>query len=106
MLRPGRSANNAALTDGMDFTNSTVFGQSSTADDPGPLRGMPAVVALHDAGGGKWEVELRDGTDPQSVLQGCFEKAVRLRSFDAAEASLHDVFVKLVGSDAREASFR
>ncbi len=77
-----------------------------TADDPGPLRRMPAVAALHDAGGGKWEVELREGTDPQSLLQACFEMPVRLRSFDAAEPSLHDVFVKLVGTDAREATFR
>jgi ABC-2 type transport system ATP-binding protein len=77
-----------------------------TSDDPAPLRALPGVSALHDAGGGKWEVELRDGVDPQSILQACFQAPVRLRSFDAAEPSLHDVFVDLVGSGAREASFR
>ncbi len=78
----------------------------ATADDPSPLRALPSVAALHDVGGGQWEVELREGTDPQAVLRACFETPVRLRSFDAAEPSLHDVFVKLVGSGAREASFR
>jgi ABC-2 type transport system ATP-binding protein len=77
-----------------------------TADDASPLRALPSVASVRDAGGGKWEVELREGGDPQAVLQACFERPVRLRSFDAAEASLHDVFVKLVGNEAREASFR
>jgi ABC-2 type transport system ATP-binding protein len=40
------------------------------------------------------------------VLQACFEAGIRLRRFDHSEASLHDVFVRLVGPEAREASFR
>ncbi len=80
--------------------------QFETADDPAPLRGLSGVAGLNAQGEGRWEVELHDGADPQAILQACFEIPVRLRSFNAAEPTLHEVFVKLVGDQAREASFR
>ena len=80
--------------------------QLETADDPASLRTLPGVAALKEQGGGRWEIELRDGADPQAVLQACFEHPVRLRSFNAAEPALHEVFMKLVGDQAREAAFR
>lgn len=55
---------------------------------------------------GAWELELRDGSDPQRILEACFHNKVRLRQFDHSEPSLHDVFVRLVGPDAREAAVR
>ncbi len=77
-----------------------------TDDDPAPLRGVPGVTGLISDGPGAWQVELSEGADPQLVLRACFERAIRLRTFNAAEPSLHDVFMKLVGPSAREASFR
>jgi ABC-2 type transport system ATP-binding protein len=77
-----------------------------TQDDPEPLRRLTAVTGLEGKGGGRWELELREGADPQEVLRGCFEAPIRLRSFAAAEPTLHEVFVKLVGDQAREATFR
>ena len=51
-----------------------------------------------DAGAaGHWEVELRENGDPQEVLQACFARGIRLRSFNQAEPSLHEVFMRLVG---------
>lgn len=77
-----------------------------TDDDPAPLRTLPGVASLEPGGPGEWQVELREGTDAQSILRACFEQSIRLRSFNASEPSLHDVFMKLVGPTAREASFR
>jgi len=62
--------------------------------------GEPANGAAH------WELELRENADPQSVLQWCFEQRIRLHSFNQLDPSLHEVFVRLVGSEAKEASFR
>lgn len=75
-------------------------------DDPSPLRALPGVEALLEEGPNAWQLELRENTDPQTVLQACFANSIRLRSFSSAEPSLHDVFMKLVGPSAREASFR
>lgn len=77
-----------------------------TDDDPAPLRQVPGVAGLNPEGAGSWQVELSEGADPQLVLRACFEHSIRLRTFNAAEPSLHDVFMKLVGPSAREASFR
>lgn len=75
-------------------------------DDPSVLMDVPGVASVHGVGPGRWQVRLAERADPQGVLRACFERSIRLRSFDAAEPSLHDVFVTLVGEGAREARFR
>ncbi|HYV28002.1 MAG TPA: ATP-binding cassette domain-containing protein [Candidatus Eisenbacteria bacterium] len=97
-----------------------------TEDDIAPLRQLrevaslrqiePAVIAPanpasansnpYSNGTGKWELELKENFDPQSILQFCFEQKIRLRSFNQTEPGLHEVFVRLVGPEAREAGFR
>ena len=41
-----------------------------------------------------------------AILRACFERGIQLRGFHQTEVTLHDVFVRLVGPEAREASFR
>ncbi|MBL7009492.1 MAG: ATP-binding cassette domain-containing protein [Planctomycetes bacterium] len=53
-----------------------------------------------------WEFKLRDGHDPQDLLQACFERQIRLRRFDRRDPDLHEVFVHLVGPEAKEATHR
>ena len=107
-----------------------------TEDDVGPLRQLAEVVSLtqmpqnnHPNGAPKpaspgsasippalsgnghvepnrWEIELCEQADPQAILQTCFSRGIRLRSFNQSEPTLHDVFVHLVGPEAREASHR
>lgn len=83
-----------------------------TDDDIAPLRELPAVLAARtfEAGNGApdshWELELRDHADPQAILQTCFARGIRLRSFNQSEPTLHEVFMRLVGPEAKEASFR
>lgn len=75
----------------------------TAAGDLSSLGSLPAVVGVARVGPNEWDVALQPGADPQSVLAGCFTLGLPLLSFHATEPSLHDVFVHLVGTDAREA---
>jgi len=86
-----------------------------TEDDVAPVRQSADVLSIntvekngeaHKNGSGQWELELRENADPQAILQLCFEHKIRLRSFNQSDPTLHDVFVRLVGPEAKEASFR
>ncbi len=76
-----------------------------------PLRAMPGVIGatpLEVAEQGApsatalWELQIDEQLDPQLLLQRCFEHGIALSRFEHTQPSLHDVFVHLVGSDARE----
>lgn len=91
-----------------------------TDDDVSPLREMPEVLSMQPkldgpaagglaagpARGSQWELQMRDNADPQSILQACFAKGIRLRHFHHSDPTLHEVFVELVGPEAKEASLR
>jgi ABC-2 type transport system ATP-binding protein len=90
-----------------------------TEDDLGPVRDLKEVISMmpdqspdgeadHKAGQpcSRWELQIRENADPQTILQACFAHGIRLRSFNHADPTLHEVFMQLVGPAAREASFR
>jgi ABC-2 type transport system ATP-binding protein len=87
-----------------------------TDDDIAPLRGLNGVLsvspvetapgAIGTNGSTHWELQIGENADPQAILQVCFAKGIRLRGFNQTDPSLHDVFMRLVGPEAREASFR
>ena len=88
-----------------------------TTDDISPIRNLTAVASVRplpdskDINAGKelpgcWEVLLRDKAEAHAVLEACFAHRIRLRRFDQTDPSLHDVFVQLVGPEAREAAAR
>jgi len=90
--------------------------QVETSDDIGPIRELSEVLSispLGQANGGsqngpvaRWELQIRENADPQAILQACFARGIRLRSFNQSDPSLHDVFVHLVGPEAKETTFR
>lgn len=53
-----------------------------------------------------WELELHEHAEPQAILQLCFARGIRLRSFSQSDPTLHEVFVRLVGADAKEAGLQ
>ncbi|MGO9201545.1 MAG: ABC transporter ATP-binding protein [Limisphaerales bacterium] len=89
-----------------------------TEDDIAPLRDLAEVSAARplprakgqahggDQGVLQWELELRENSDPQVILQTCFNRRIRLKSFNQSEPTLHDVYMRLVGPEAKEAAFR
>lgn len=70
------------------------------------LEGVNAIEALHDSHAGGYAIEVSEGLKPQDILQHCHEKNILLTRFEFSEPSLHDVFVHLVGEEAREHAAR
>lgn len=68
--------------------------------DGAVLNGLPGVVRVNDSGK-QAELTLESGADSQAILARLVGK-VKVRRFDIREPSLHEVFVRAVGGDARE----
>ena len=84
-----------------------------TADDVDSLRAVKGVEDIspfktNDDGSTSnlWQVRVSEQADPQDILQQFFENDIKLNRFEFSEPSLHDVFVHLVGDEAREHEFR
>ena len=87
-----------------------------TCDEVAPLRDLAEVVSIRPLtppsdrltpeGAAPWELELGENADPQAILQACFSRGIRLHSFNQSDPTLHEVFMRLVGPEAKEASFR
>lgn len=54
----------------------------------------------------QWQIHISEKLNPQDILRSCFELNISLSRFEFTEPSLHDVFVHLVGDEAREHAFR
>jgi ABC-2 type transport system ATP-binding protein len=79
-----------------------------TRDSAEPLARAPGVRKVERAPARDDEepgyaVELAPGIDPNMVLRAAFDAGMRLSRFENASASLHDIFVAIVGGDAAEA---
>jgi ABC-2 type transport system ATP-binding protein len=70
--------------------------------DPAKLPGVAAVKALGEPQDGwtDYDVALAPGAVPASVLEACTTKSFPLRRFEVRRASLHEVFLHLVGGNA------
>ena len=51
-------------------------------------------------------LQIAQDVHPQDILKHCFDHKISLSRFEYSEPSLHDVFVHLVGDDAREQRLR
>jgi len=85
-------------------------GELDGPEQPGP-RAVPArstpprangQVDGPEQGSRRWELELRGDSDAQVILQTCFGRGIRLKSFNQSEPTLHEVFMRLVGPEAKE----
>lgn len=84
-------------------------------DDVSALAGLDGVLSVCELpvssegripGTRQWEMYVKEQTNPQMILQHCFHNSISLSRFDFTQTSLHDVFVHLVGQEAREHNFR
>jgi len=69
--------------------------------DLSALAGLSAAVAS-PTGDGEWRdwaLTLAPGVDPGALLEECSSRGIALRRWDHHQASLHDVFVQLVGPE-------
>ena len=88
----------------IETLNGAELEQLQALDDVVSINRLPPRSAKENFG--FWEIQVRDNADPSAILRACFERGIQLRGFHQTEATLHDVFVHLVGPEAREASFR
>ena len=70
------------------------------ADTAAALAGISGLVAKADDYGVYAELALRDGVDPQSLLEQLIRSGARLRRFERVEPSLHRIFLDKAGPDA------
>ncbi len=79
-----------------------------TSDDIEPLKALEGIeeVIEVESQSNNWQLRIDEQVNPQDILKSCFEKGISLSRFEFTEPSLHDVFVHLVGDDAREHEFR
>ncbi|MFA6219276.1 MAG: ATP-binding cassette domain-containing protein [Erythrobacter sp.] len=69
--------------------------------DLATLRGVASATRGEPCGAGwhEWRLELAQGVDPGTLLEHCTANGIALRRWDEHRASLHDVFVHLVGNE-------
>ncbi len=66
--------------------------------DPHTLPGVATATAgPTEDGWSEWDVALQPGVEPEALLEACTVQGFALRGFETHRASLHDVFLHLVG---------
>jgi ABC-2 type transport system ATP-binding protein len=73
-------------------------------ETPAQLAGVAEAIAGATLADGwrAWDVRLAPGVDPGDLLERCTAQGVPLRRFEPRRASLHDVFVHIVGAAGRD----
>jgi len=68
--------------------------------DPSKVAGVESAedCGEEEAGWRNWDVRLAPGVPPGDVLERCVAEQFPLRRFEQRHASLHDIFVHIVGS--------
>tara|TARA_B110000858_G_scaffold89711_1_gene103720 strand:+ start:33981 stop:34979 length:999 start_codon:yes stop_codon:yes gene_type:complete len=85
-----------------------------SADDISSLNSIAGVIEISrdqeldasDSARQHWQLQINEQLNPQDILRSCFENNISLSRFEFTEPSLHDVFVHLVGDNAKEHAFR
>jgi ABC-2 type transport system ATP-binding protein len=65
------------------------------------IRGLRGIAKVNDFGKVQ-EVRMVKGADPQDILAGIMSRT-KIRSFEVTRPSLHDIFIRIAGPEAREA---
>jgi ABC-2 type transport system ATP-binding protein len=73
----------------------SVVAKATPASLPG-VESAAAMAALEN-GWQEWDVRLKPGVAPGDLLETCIADGVPLRRFEERRASLHDVFLHMVG---------
>lgn len=81
-----------------------------TQDSTSSIESIPGVLSVQpftaEESANHWQIEISEQLNPQEILRHCFEQKVSLNRFEFTEPSLHDVFVHLVGDEAKEHALR
>ena len=102
LLRKGRKRFEGTLEEARAELPASLVAVSKT--DLSGIPGVARAAAVGEPADGwqEWQVELEPGVVPESVLEHCSSQGVALRRWSESRASLHDVFVQLVGGEGVE----
>lgn len=78
----------------------------TSENDVSPLRQLSGVQDISATLPKQWRVDISESVNPQDILEFCANANIAIRGFEFSESTLHDVFVNLVGDDAKENLFR
>ncbi len=101
MIFQGRKVLDGTLTSIQDQYGSDTLRVRAEAGAEA-LNGLSGVEKVNDFGQLQ-ELRMAPGADPQEVLAAILART-RVRSFEVARPSLHDIFVRIAGPQAREAN--
>jgi len=97
MLAGGKKVFEGSQTDAQRLLPGRVL--LTAKGEPKGLPGVQGFTALSASDGWTdWNVTLKPGAEPGDLLQACIERGFALRNFETRRASLHDVFIALVGA--------
>ena len=99
LLRKGRKRFEGTITEARAQLPSSLTATAKA--DLSVLPGLSAAVPGPEGEGEwrDWALTLGPGVDPGTVLEDCSSRGIALRRWDHHQASLHDVFVQLVGPE-------
>lgn len=76
----------------------------TTPDDPSSLQGQGGIRSITSLGRNRYGLDVDERADTQAVLAACLNLNIRVESFGREEASLHDIFFRLAGTNTEEAA--
>lgn len=102
LLRKGRKRFEGTLDEAraMMPANLTVIAKHDLVNLTGVARAEGSEPAAD--GWREWQLALEPGVSPASVLEHCTTSGIGLRRWDERRATLHDIFVDLVGGEGVE----
>ena len=102
LLRKGRKRFEGTLEEARAQLPASLVAVSK--GDLSRVAGVRSAVATGEAGAGwqEYRVELEPGVSPEGVLEYCSTSGLALRRWDERRASLHEIFVHMVGEEGVE----
>ena len=99
MIFKGKKVLDGTLTSIQDMYGSDII-RIRTEDGSSALHDLKGVEKINDFGNMQ-ELRMAPNFDPQEILNSIISQT-RVRSFDIVKPSLHDIFLRIAGTEAKE----
>jgi len=101
MIFKGKKVLDGTLTSIQDMYGSDII-RIQTDDSSATFQNLNGVEKINDFGNIQ-ELRMSPDCDPQEILTAIMAKT-RVRSFDIVKPSLHDIFIRIAGTEAKEST--
>jgi ABC-2 type transport system ATP-binding protein len=101
MIFKGKKVLNGTLASIQDMYGSDII-RIRTGDGSSACHNLEGVEKVNDYGNMQ-ELRMSPGADPQKILAAIMSKTT-VRSFDIVKPSLHDIFIRIAGTETKEST--